>query len=98
MTEWVRRRNLLTTATPTVYDFIAGSYTLFGNDQKKWQQTPSAMDNSVRVNGLLVSIMKLVCCIFCPTLIDYAVLCLRIISIRTGQKYTLPILAEVKLL
>ena len=39
-----RRQNLLTTATHTVYDFIAGSYTLLGNVQKKWQQTPSAMD------------------------------------------------------
>ena len=42
MMEWVRRRNLMTTETPTIYDFIAGSYTLFENDQKKWQQTPCA--------------------------------------------------------
>ena len=54
-----RRQNLLTTATPTVYDFIAGNYTLLGNVQKKWQQTPSVMDTIVRVNGLLVFIMKI---------------------------------------
>ena len=59
MMEWVRRRNFLTTAVPTVYDFIAGTYMLLGNVQKKWQQTPSAMVNSDRANGLLVSIMKL---------------------------------------
>ena len=35
MTEWMRRRNLMTTKPLTVYDFIASSYTLFGNDQKK---------------------------------------------------------------
>ena len=59
MMEWVRRRNLLTTATPTVYDFIAGSLYIIWNDQKKWQQTPSAMDTTVGLNGLLVSIMKI---------------------------------------
>ena len=57
--DMIRRQNHLTTATPTVYDFIAGSYTLLGNNQKKWQQTPSAMDTIVGVNGLLVSIMKI---------------------------------------
>ena len=47
---------------------------LLGNVQKKWQQTPSAMDNSVGANGLLVSIMKLEMSVnFCPTLIEYAV-------------------------
>ena len=66
----IRQQNLLTTATPTVYDFIAGSYILLGNDQKKWQQTPSAMDNSDGVNRLLVSIMKINVsrCIFLPSL------------------------------
>ena len=59
MMEWVRRRNLLTTKPLTVYYFIAGSYTLLGNVQKKWQQTPSVMDTIVRVNGLLVFIMKI---------------------------------------
>ena len=30
----IGRLNLLTTATPTVYDFIAGSYTLLGMSRK----------------------------------------------------------------
>ena len=59
MMEWVRRRNFLTTAPPTVYDFIAGNYMLFGNTQKKWQQTPSAMDTASEIDRLLVSIMKI---------------------------------------
>ena len=65
MMEWVRRRNLLTTATPTVYDFIAGSYILSRNIQKKWQQTPSAIVTASKVDSrLLVFIMKLIvyCC------------------------------------
>ena len=35
MTEWMRRRNLMTTKPLTVYDFITGSYMLLGNVQKK---------------------------------------------------------------
>ena len=54
------RLNLLTTATPTVYDFIAGTYMILGNVQKKWQQTPSAMVTACEVDRLLVSIMKLI--------------------------------------
>ena len=45
MMEWVRKRNFLTTAVPTVYDFIAGTYMLLGNVQKKYRQTPSAIRN-----------------------------------------------------
>ena len=56
------------------------------------------MDNSNGVDGLLVSIMKLEMAVnFCPTLIDYAMWVVIIISIRTRQKFTLPNLAEVKL-
>ena len=54
------RLNLLTTATPTVYDFIAGNYILLGNVQKKWQQTPSAIVTAGKMDRLLVSIMKLI--------------------------------------
>ena len=41
MTEWVRRRNLLTTATPTVYDFISGNYILSRNPPE--EMTPNAV-------------------------------------------------------
>lgn len=92
----IRRQNHLTTATPTVYDFIDSSYMLLRNVQKKWQQTPSAMDTAVGVNVILVSIMKINVsrCILLSNLNRLCCSGFVFISIRTGQKYTL----EVKLL
>ena len=54
--DWIFWRRRL----QTVYNFIAGNYMLFGNTQKKWQQTPSAMVTACEVDRLLVSIMKIV--------------------------------------
>ena len=39
---------------------LLGIICLFGNTQKKWQQTPSAMVTACEVDRLLVSIMKIV--------------------------------------
>ena len=82
------RLNLLTTATPTVYDFIAGSYTLFGMTRRNGSKRLPRwiIPRSKWLIGFYNEIELAV--YFCPTLIDYAV-CWRIISIRTRQKYTL---------
>lgn len=85
MMEWVRRRNLRTTKPLTVYDFIAGSYILFGMTRRNGNKRLPRFG----VNGLLVSIMKLVCCKLLSNLNRLCcVVFFGFVSIRTGQKFT----------